>query len=214
MCTVQKGVNDDELGRIIDFGLKTEYVRGINFQPLALFGRYNSDFTAQRVTLSGILKRIEKQTNGMLMKDDFIPLPCNVERVAITYMFKKDQGFVPITRNSRIKDYLPLINNTFAFTLEDTLKTTGQAIFELDKWGCCLNFVKDFKNLIPLNFFAKSKDERIEFVDQNTFRISVSSFVDAYNFDMKSVQKDCVHIITEDFKRIPFSTYNILYRKG
>jgi len=58
----------------------------------------------------------------------------------------------------------------------------------------------------------KSKDKKIEFVDENTFRISVSSFIDAYNFDMKSMQKECVHIITPDLKRIPFSSYNIIHR--
>ena len=43
----------------------------------------------------------------------------------------------------------------------------------------------------------------MQFVDENTFRISVSSFGDIYNFDMKSVQKECVHIVTPDLKRIP-----------
>ena len=52
----------------------------------------------------------------------------------------------------------------------------------------------------------------MEFVDENTFRVSVSSFIDMYNFDMKGMQKECVHIITEDLKRIPFSAYNMIHR--
>ena len=36
-----------------------------------------------------------------------------------------------------------------------------------------------------------------------------ASFIDKYNFDMKSMQKECVHIVTKDLKRIPFSSYNI-----
>jgi uncharacterized radical SAM superfamily Fe-S cluster-containing enzyme len=52
----------------------------------------------------------------------------------------------------------------------------------------------------------------MEYIDQNTFRISVSSFLDAYNFDMKSMQKECIHVITPDLRKIPFSAYNTIYR--
>ena len=57
-----------------------------------------------------------------------------------------------------------------------------------------------------------TKKQKIEYVDENTFRISVTSFVDKYNFDERSIQKECVHIITPDLKRIPFSAYNMIYR--
>jgi 7,8-dihydro-6-hydroxymethylpterin dimethyltransferase len=68
--------------------------------------------------------------------------------------------------------------------------------------------------MIPLNFFMKSKQDKKEYIDNNTFRISITSFIDAYNFDMKSMQKECVHVITEDLKKIPFSSYNMIYRGG
>ena len=55
-------------------------------------------------------------------------------------------------------------------------------------------------------------DKRSEYVSENTFRITITSFIDKYNFDMKSMQKECVHIITKDFRRIPFSSYNMIYR--
>jgi uncharacterized radical SAM superfamily Fe-S cluster-containing enzyme len=54
----------------------------------------------------------------------------------------------------------------------------------------------------------------MEYVDENTFRVSVSSFVDAYNFDTRSMQKECVHVVTEDLRKIPFSAYNIIHRNG
>jgi len=40
----------------------------------------------------------------------------------------------------------------------------------------------------------------------------VVSFIDAYNFDMKAMQKECVHVITPDLHKIPFSAYNLLHR--
>jgi uncharacterized radical SAM superfamily Fe-S cluster-containing enzyme len=57
-----------------------------------------------------------------------------------------------------------------------------------------------------------SKQEQSDYVNNNFFRVSIKSFIDIYNFDIQSVQKDCVHIITPDLKKIPFSTYNMFYR--
>ena len=143
---------------------------------------------------------------------DFVPLPCNVERVAITYLFKNQKGFYPITRDRDLSEFKDSIGNTFMFTVEDTLKNFNEdsKIFNVCK---CCDFINDIKKYLPKNFLFMSKKEKMEFVDENTFRISVSSFVDRYNFDMKSVQKECVHVITPDLKRIPFSAYNMIHRE-
>jgi uncharacterized radical SAM superfamily Fe-S cluster-containing enzyme len=119
-----------------------------------------------------------------------------------------------LTRNLDIKNYLPVIRNTFKFDPEDFLKDLTKNIFG-PKCDCCdyMTLLKKFKKIIPGNYLLKSKEEKIEYVSENTFRISVTSFVDAYNFDMKSMKKECVHIITPDLKKIPFSSYNMLYRK-
>jgi len=211
VCTVAGGINDKNLGEIIVYGMEEKCVRGVNFQPVAFLGRIDESKIRSRVTLSGVLNRIEQQTNKILQKEDFMPLPCNVERVALTYLLKGEDGFVPITRNKDMSEYKDYINNTFMFTVEDTLKNLKDGNVSFGLSDCC-DLVKEIKKYIPFGFMFKSKDEKIKFVDENTFRISVSSFVDIYNFDMKSMQKECVHIITPDFKRIPFSAYNMLYR--
>ncbi len=215
VATISTGINDDEVGEIFSYGLKQPYVRGINYQPVSFFGRIDQTIGQNRVTLSGILKRLEQQTSGMLKMGDFIPLPCDVERVAITYMYKSSKGgFVPITRDARIQDYLHLINNTFVYTIEDAMKNVGKSLLDLNTTCDCFKFLNDFKHIMPFDFFKKSKKKKMEYVDQNTFRISVSSFLDAYNFDMKSMQKECVHVITKDLRKIPFSAYNTIHRKG
>lgn len=215
VSAITAGVNDDEVGEIFVFGINTPYVRGINFQPAAFFGRAQDIERNNRVTLSGILKRMEVQSAGMIKMDDFIPLPCNSERIAITYMYKTSRGgFTPITRNAKIQDYLHLINNTFVFTIEDALKNAGGSINDIRTTCDCLKFLKDFRKIVPIDFFIKSKEKKIEYVDENTFRVSVSSFVDAYNFDTRAMQKECVHVVTPDLRKIPFSAYNTIHRGG
>jgi uncharacterized radical SAM superfamily Fe-S cluster-containing enzyme len=214
VATIKKGVNDHEIGKIIKFGLDTKCIRGVNFQPIAYFGRMGGlDKDKDRIKITGIIKCIEKQMKGMIKKDDFIPLPCDVDRVAITYLYRLKDEFIPIIRNINAKEYLPMIRNTFKFDPEDILKDIAGNVF--CNSGECCDYMKLFGKLKPLipPKFLKSQKEKIEYVSENTFRVSIVSFVDAYNFDMKSMKKECVHIITPDLKKIPFSAYNMIHRK-
>lgn len=209
VMTVVKDVNENRVGEVIAYGMGKSCVRGVNFQPISYYGEQKAPM--DRITLSSIINRIEKQTSKMILARDFIPLPCNVERVAITYLLRGTKGFVPITRENDLSQYKKFICNTFLFTVENTLKGLKEAE-EFFSFGSCCGLMKDIKRYLPTSFLLKSKEEKIKFVDENTFRISVSSFVDKYNFDMKSMQKECVHFITPDLKRIPFSAYNIIHR--
>ena len=49
----------------------------------------------------------------------------------------------------------------------------------------------------------------------NIFRVIIMQFLDAHNFDVRSVKKTCVHIVhPTDGRIIPFDTYNLFYRDG
>ena len=212
VMTLERDLNDKEIGKVITYGIETSNIRGVNIQPVAYFGRKNGSVDRKnRVTLTDTIRLIEEQTKKMLIKDDFVPLPCNVERVSLTYLYKTKNGFLPITRANNIKKVLPYVNNTFTFKLEDALTNGRDIIFG----GCCNPFVflKEFKKFVPKDFMSWDLDKRSEYVSNNTFRITITSFLDRYNFDIKSMQKECAHIVTEDLKRIPFSSYNIIYRE-
>ncbi|MGB7565153.1 MAG: hypothetical protein WBM08_10425, partial [Prochlorococcaceae cyanobacterium] len=48
----------------------------------------------------------------------------------------------------------------------------------------------------------------------NVFRVMIVQFMDAYNFDVRSVKRSCIHIVHPDGRLIPFDTYNLFYREG
>jgi uncharacterized radical SAM superfamily Fe-S cluster-containing enzyme len=211
VCTVAHGINDKHIGELVAFGMNSKSVRGINFQPLAYYG--NDEPGERRATISGVLREVESQTSKMLLKTDFIPLPCDPDRVAITYLLRDKSGsFVPLTRGRDMTEVKPFIKNTLMFTVEDTLKSLAGGLCSSGSCACW-NVLTDVRKRLPKNFLLKPKEEKIGFVDEETFRISVSSFVDRFNFDMKSMQMECVHIITPDLKRIPFSAFNMLHRE-
>ena len=71
---IAKGVNEDQVGEILEFALKQmPAVRGVHFQPLSFFGRYEPGKEKDRFTLPQLLQAIEAQTGGKMKIGDFTP---------------------------------------------------------------------------------------------------------------------------------------------
>ena len=212
VATIARGVNDAQIGDIVRFGMATDYVRGVNLQPVAYFGRGPTAEVKNRTTLSGIRREIERQTDGLIRKDDIVPLPCDIDRVAVTYAVKTDDEYVPVTRKVKLEGYLELIDNTMDFRAEDLVKNAVTRTLTKGINCDCFRLKDEISEILPEGYLTWTPRQRAEFIDTNTFRITISSFVDRYNFDAKSIRKECVHVITPDLKRIPFSAYNMLHR--
>ncbi|MFN9968980.1 MAG: radical SAM protein, partial [Phycisphaerae bacterium] len=61
-------------------------------------------------------------------------------------------------------------------------------------------------------FFSRAINETLQ--PRDMFRITTTSFMDAYNFDVRQLMKECVHFILPGGHVVPFSAYNVLYRNG
>ena len=61
-------------------------------------------------------------------------------------------------------------------------------------------------------FFARALAERLSPAD--VFRITITSFLDAYTFDVRRLMKCCIHHVLPSGHVIPFCAYNVLYREG
>lgn len=212
VATIARGVNDRQIGDIIRFGMATDYVRGVNFQPVAYFGRVPSANVKNRVTLSGIRREIERQSRGVFRADDIVPLPCDVDRVAVSYAIKAGDEYVPVMRKVRLDGYLELIDNTMDFRAEDLVRNAVKSAVTRGTGCDCLRLKDEIAQVLPDGYLTWPSEKRAEYIDTNTFRITISSFVDRYNFDAKSIRKECVHVITPDLRRIPFSAYNLVHR--
>ncbi len=76
VAAVERGVNEDEVGPIIEFGLKHPPVRGVVLQPVTHVGRHIDFDPMQRVTIPDVIHGIVDQTNGRFVLEDFVPVPC------------------------------------------------------------------------------------------------------------------------------------------
>jgi len=110
---IERGVNEHEIGRIVEFGLKHPAVFGVNFQPA--FRAQRHDLPADpltRMTIPDVLKYLEAQTNGLFKLSDFVPVPCCMPTCNfVTYAMLDGDNVTPITRVLDIDQYLDYIKN-------------------------------------------------------------------------------------------------------
>jgi uncharacterized radical SAM superfamily Fe-S cluster-containing enzyme len=62
------------------------------------------------------------------------------------------------------------------------------------------------------SFFSEALNQNLAASD--VFRITTTSFMDVYNFDIRQLMKSCVHHLLPSGHLIPFDAYNLLYRNG
>ena len=65
---------------------------------------------------------------------------------------------------------------------------------------------------LAAEFFARAVAE--ELAPEDVSRLTTTSFMDAYNFDVRQAMKECVHFVLPTGHVVPFSAYNLLYRTG
>lgn len=206
VVTLQKGVNEDEMGAIIEYALKQPCVRGVTFQPVQVAGRTDDfDPATDRITLTEVRQRILEQS-PIWNANDIIPVPCNPDALAMAYALKIDGAVYPLTRYVDPTVLLNNSKNTIVYEQDERLHqhilkifstgiSTDAAVNDMQSLLCCLPQVQapglDYTNL---------------------FRIVIMRFLDAYDFDVRAIKKSCVHIIHKDGRIIPFETMNLFYR--
>jgi 7,8-dihydro-6-hydroxymethylpterin dimethyltransferase len=207
VVTLKKGLNDQEIGKIIDFALTQPCVRGVTLQPIQDAGRLEDfDPATDRLTLTEVRRRIFEQSS-VFRAEDVIPVPCHPDALAMAYALKLDGKVVPLTglidpevlingaRNTIVYEEEPGIRECL-FKLFATNHSPASGAASLRDLLCCLPRVA-----APAGLSYK-----------NIFRVLVVQFLDAHAFDVRSVKKTCIHIVHPDGRLIPFDTYNLFYR--
>lgn len=206
VVVLQKGVNDDEIGKIIDYATQQKSVRGVTFQPTQIAGRLdNFDAALNRITLTEIRRKILEQS-PVFNSDDLIPVPCNPDALVMGYALKSENGLIPLTRYINPSDLLDAGKNTIVYEQDTELHLKMVELFSTG-----ISVEKSSEKLKSI-MCCLPKIDAPEMGYDSLFRIIIMQFMDAHNFDVRAVKKSCVHIVNKDFKIIPFETMNLLYR--
>jgi 7,8-dihydro-6-hydroxymethylpterin dimethyltransferase len=207
VVTLKRGLNDHEIGKIIDFALEQKCVRGVTFQPVQIAGRTQQfDPAKDRLTLGEVRQMILSQA-PVFTPSDVVPVPCHPDCLAMAYALKVDGKVIPLTGlvdpkillhgegNTIMYEHHPKLRELM-FSLFSTAASPQSSTDHLGELMCCLP-------AFPL-------PEKLTY--DNVFRVIIMQFLDAQNFDVRSVKKSCVHIAHPDGRIIPFDTFNLFYR--
>lgn len=207
VVTVRKGLNDGELGEIIEFALQQPCVRGVTFQPIQHAGRAEGfDPAKHRLTLTGVRNRILEQSTRF-RPEDLIPVPCNPDCLAMAYALKLGEAVVPLTGLIPPQTLVDAGRNTIVVERDEELRDQVFKLFATNQspQGQAAS-LSDLLCCLPQVAAPEGLDYR------NVFRVLIMAFVDAHAFDLRAVKKSCVHIVQPDGKIIPFDTFNLFYR--
>ncbi len=208
VITVARGVNEDEIGSLIDFAARQPCVRGVTLQPVSNAGRtVDYDADDQSLTLTEVRQKILEQTT-LFEPADLIPVPCNPDALSMAYAIKTPAGVVPLTRLIPAEVLLAGPRNTIVFERDPELKAQIFKLFA-NNHGPDMQ-ARGLRDLLCCLPRVASPDIAYDQV----FRVLIMAFIDARNFDVRAAKKSCVHIVQPDGKMIPFETHNLFYREG
>ncbi len=237
--TLQAGVNESEYGPIIEFASQRPWITGINFQPATYSGRFDlPEQLEKRITFPDVIKGIASQTNGMFREQDFLPLPCahpNCHQIGIAY--RSGTNVVPLTRFFNALEHLDLLANGISFTRDNSRGMIEQLMARnscCPDGACCEpdtqlishsknGFSTTDSNQLEKNLSRSEQQLATEFLQRafrddlgakDLFRITITSFLDVFNFDLRRLMKCCTHHVLPSGHVIPFCAYNVLYREG
>ncbi|MGH8148736.1 MAG: radical SAM protein [Steroidobacteraceae bacterium] len=217
---IERGVNEGEIGRIVDFAIGHPAVRGINFQPAFHAGRHMPHDPLQRVTIPDVIGWIEAQTGGVFRKDDFVPVPCCFPTCnAVTYAFIEygDAGrsagalapsrkITPLPRIVNVQDYLDHITNRAVpdFSLEIRRALEGlwssSSVAGSDKSAGQMALSCQACGITDGSTLREIADRMI--------MIMLQDFMDPWTFNQKNLMKCCKAVLLPGGRQVPFCAYN------
>ena len=231
VVTLAKGVNNKDLGAIVDYAVKNhDVVRCINIQPVSMAGRLQKDEMRKlRITIPDAIKEIEEQTNGVVSKWDWRPVNWPVPMT-------KGMGVI---RNKVYPDFTmhPMCGAaTFLVVDKDGSYKPIMNYVDVDRfaevfWGVYYSGAKGKKTmaklkmlkLLPMaksgfvrglirNVITKGSYEALGDFMRRIVMIGIMHFQDVWNFDLERVQRCAIHYVTPDMKVRSFCTYNSIHR--
>jgi 7,8-dihydro-6-hydroxymethylpterin dimethyltransferase len=209
VVTLKKGLNDHEIGGIIDYALQQRCVRGVTFQPIQAAGRLEGfDPKRDRYTLSEVRRAILQQSPHF-KPEDLLPVPCHPDCLSMAYAIKLQDTVISLTGLIHPDTFVKMMPNSVLYEQNEDLKKQLFKLFStssspesstttLKQLLCCLPLIS-----VPNGLTY-----------ENIFRVVIMQFLDPFNFDVRSVKRSCIHIAHPDGRIIPFDTYNIFYREG
>jgi 7,8-dihydro-6-hydroxymethylpterin dimethyltransferase len=224
-----RGVNDHEIGKILDLALRQPNIRHIEVHTITYTGQGGASFPRSgRISMLEVLQLIEAQTGGLLRPSDFVPSPCaHPLCYQIAYLLLDPEGGppVPFTRFlSRETLYECLSDRLYIEPGRRLEAALGEAIDGLWAQGAedgdageeSARTLRILKSLLA-RMFPKdrpiSRDEALRVSEASSKAVYIHSHMDEETFDTERIVQCCDSNCYADGSTVPVCSYNVLYRE-
>jgi uncharacterized radical SAM superfamily Fe-S cluster-containing enzyme len=234
--TIIKGINDHELGDIIRFGFSNiDIIRAVNFQPVSLTGRMpKKEREKYRITIPDCIIKIEEQTDGMIPRDAWFPVPACIPLTdfievltgkptymlsthfacgAGTYVFKDGDNLKPLTEFVDVEGLIKYLQDK-AEEIEVGRNKYWVAMKVLANIGKFINSKKEPQGLnlkrMIFDIIVKHDYKSVGDWHRRSLFLGMMHFQDKYNYDIERVWRCEIHYLTPDMRIIPFCAFNVL----
>lgn len=217
VAAIERGINDHEIGAIVDFGLRHPAVFGVNFQPAFRSQRHVAMDPMTRMTIPDVLQALEAQTAGRWLTSDFVPVPCCMPTCNfVTYALLSDDVVTPITRLVDVEGHLDYLKNRTLATFDAELLATLERLWSSSAAVGTGTTANDVHRTLAgsstrcpaCHLGLPLASHRNADLARHVFMINTRDFMDPWTFNVKNVMKCCVEFIIPDGRLIPFCAYN------
>lgn len=202
--TVERGINEHEVGAVLRFGVEHPAVTGVFFQPATHSGRSRIDADPlDKLTNSDVIDGICAQLPEWFRGDDFVPVPCcSPSCRSATFALYDGEDLIPLPRLVDVEEYLDYVSNRAVPDLEVlealeglwSAKAAGGSAPVAQRLDCVA--------------CATGMPPELREVAARGFMVVIQDFQDPYTLDVNKLRKCCVSEIVPDGRLIPFCAYN------
>lgn len=209
--TVIPGINTHDLGSIIDLAIsRSPAVRGVHFQPVSYFGRYDhTPADRERLTLPEVMTLLEQQTGGSITTNDFLPPGCEHSLCSFhaNYVVWDDGRLQRVSAgrkccgsdgcSDRESEQPPILASEGA---DKAKRFVGR------QWAA--------PHSVQIGQPQDDLDRFLMRAKTHMLAISAMAFQDAWTLDLDRLRGCCIHAVAPDGRLIPFCAYNLTAMDG
>ena len=219
-----RGVNDHQIGQVVELFLSGPQFLSLNFQPVAHTGHGGGTLPhdpMDRLTIPGVIRRIDEQTGGKVNYTDFFPLPCSHPQcVSLTYLLRLDDGSnVPFARFVDFEKYSTLLRSSATLPataeVEDALQDVIHEVFaRQDEIERGPEILAALRRSLDEMFPAKplSARDQVRASERQSKSIFLHHYMDRHDFDLERLRKCCHHYPQIDGRIMPACGFNMFHR--
>ena len=167
----------------------------------------------RRITFPDVIRAIAEQCGDLYRENDFLPLPCAHPNChSLCYAYRSGDAVVPLARFIDAENHLesacqrhhlhaPRPRTDRAIPGQSRLLQRRRLRQRTVRDECRATSCRSSRSQpagdpidsIASEFFSRTSLKMLS--PEDVFRITITSFLDAYNFDVRQAMKDCVHFV-------------------